>query len=114
MDQIGKRAWGFQHFRSGMDGTRMQIPRENTVIHDDSGHLEATRSDVSARDLVASGPNKSTLRGSVEDMLAVALARASEAGRWDIVGQLARELEARRLASAGVVQLDATRGKESG
>jgi hypothetical protein len=47
-------------------------------------------------------------------MLAVALARASEAGRWDIVGQLARELEARRLASAGVVQLDATRGKESG
>jgi hypothetical protein len=47
-------------------------------------------------------------------MLAAALARASEAGRWDIVAQLARELEARRLACVGVVQLDGTRGKGSG
>jgi hypothetical protein len=92
----------------------MQIASENAAIYDDSGHLEATRSDVSARELVASGPNESTPRGSVEDMLAAALTRASEAGRWDVVAQLARELEARRLASAGVVQLDATRGKESG
>jgi hypothetical protein len=96
------------------EGSRMQIPRENKAIHDDSGHLGATRSDVSARELVASGPNESTLRGSVEDMLAAALARAAEAGRWDIVAQLSRELEARRLAVAGVVQLDATRGKGRG
>src|SRR5260370_37191668 len=91
----------------------MQLARENTAIHDDAGHLEATRIDESAWDQVATGPNESTPRGSVEDMLAVALARASEAGRWDIVAQLARELQARRLACAGVRQLDAARGKES-
>jgi len=43
----------------------------------------------------------------VETRLAVALSRAAEAGRFDIVAQLARELEARRLARAGnVVRLD--------
>ena len=39
---------------------------------------------------------------TVEEALAAALARASAAGRWDIVAQLARELEARRLRAAGV------------
>lgn len=44
---------------------------------------------------------------TVEDALAGALAEASAAGRWDVVAQLARELEARRLAPAGnVVALD--------
>jgi hypothetical protein len=38
----------------------------------------------------------------VEEALAGALARASAAGRWDVVTQLARELEARRLARGGV------------
>ncbi len=92
----------------------MQLSRENTPIHDESGHSDATRIDASARELVATGPNELTSRGSVEDMLAASLARASEAGRWDIVAQLARELEARRLARAEVVQLDATRGKGGG
>ncbi len=42
--------------------------------------------------------------------LASALARASEAGRWDVVALLAKELEARRLASAGnVVAIGAKR-----
>jgi hypothetical protein len=40
---------------------------------------------------------------SVEDILGAALLRASEAGRWDVVAQLAKELEARRLAAAGNV-----------
>jgi hypothetical protein len=49
----------------------------------------------------------------VEDALAFALARASAAGRWDVVAQLARELEARRMADAGnVVRLDTARGDE--
>jgi hypothetical protein len=39
---------------------------------------------------------------TVEDALAMALEHAAAAERWDIVGQLARELEARRLAAAGV------------
>jgi hypothetical protein len=47
--------------------------------------------------------------GGVEDLLAVAIARACAAGRWDIVAQLARELEARRLAASGVATLNDAR-----
>jgi hypothetical protein len=36
--------------------------------------------------------------GDVEAALAKALEGAAAAGRWDVVSQLARELEARRLA----------------
>jgi hypothetical protein len=43
---------------------------------------------------------------TVEDALALALARASAAAEWGIVAQLARALEARRLAAAGVTRLD--------
>ena len=39
----------------------------------------------------------------VEAALARAIDRASAAERWDVVAQLARELEARRLAAAGNV-----------
>jgi ApbE superfamily uncharacterized protein (UPF0280 family) len=42
---------------------------------------------------------------SIEDALATAIAEASKAGRWDIVAQLARELEARRLSAADVTNL---------
>jgi hypothetical protein len=51
--------------------------------------------------LVAFGPKEST----VEDALARAIEGAVSAGRWDIVAQLAKELEARRLAAAGVMRL---------
>ena len=44
---------------------------------------------------------------AVEEALAKALERATAAGRWEVVSQLARELEARRLARMGnVVALD--------
>jgi hypothetical protein len=43
---------------------------------------------------------------TVEDRLATALERAAQVGRWDIVAQLARELEARRLAAQGVVAMN--------
>ena len=43
---------------------------------------------------------------AVEDALAKALEGATTAGRWDVVAQLARELEARRAHRASnVVQL---------
>jgi len=43
----------------------------------------------------------------IEAALVAALSRAAEAGRFDVVAQLARELEARRLARAGnVVRFD--------
>jgi hypothetical protein len=45
---------------------------------------------------------------AIEAALADALAKAAEAGRFDVVGQLAAELQARRTARAGgnVVALD--------
>jgi hypothetical protein len=67
----------------------------------DSRHDDLTRVDASARELVGVGPNEIAVSGAVEDLLVVALERASAAERWDIVAQLARELEARRL-SAGL------------
>ena len=42
---------------------------------------------------------------TVEDALALALERASAAGEWGIVAKLATELEARRLAAAGVTRI---------
>ena len=84
---------------------------EFTTIHDDSRTNDLTRTDVSARELVAFGPMKTGDFGSVEDALASAIARASVVGRWDVVAQLARELEARRLAAAGVRSLVEERGR---
>ena len=55
------------------------------------------------------------LGGVVETALARALVLAAEAKRWDVVQQIAGELEARRLARAGaageVIALDAGRRK---
>ncbi len=44
--------------------------------------------------------------------LATALERASAAGQWSTVEVLARELESRRKARAGAVQLDRERRKK--
>ena len=48
-------------------------------------------------------PRSAAASDAVEDALARALEGATTAGRWDVVGQLARELEARRLAHDGNV-----------
>jgi hypothetical protein len=47
----------------------------------------------------------------VESALARALVEASAAQRWDVVVLLAKELEARRFARAGVLELDVERAK---
>lgn len=47
----------------------------------------------------------------VEAALAGALERAAAAGQWTVVEVLARELEARRRAWDGVVDLDAARAR---
>jgi hypothetical protein len=52
-----------------------------------------------------------TVPATIEDALAGAVGEAARAGRWDVVAQLARELEARRVASAGVPTLDDRRSK---
>ena len=51
-----------------------------------------------------------TLASDVDAALALALTKAAEAGRFDVVAQLARELEARRLAGSNVVTIDARKG----
>lgn len=50
---------------------------------------------------------------AVEAALATALERASAAGEWGAVGQLARELEARRVAttSSNVLALDVEKAR---
>jgi hypothetical protein len=72
-------------------------PAEITTICDDSRQNNGPRVDVSARELVTFGP-PDWKAPSVDEALAGALARAAAAGRWDVVAQLAHELEARRLA----------------
>jgi hypothetical protein len=64
--------------------------------------------------VVAFGPTKTGAIGTVEDALARAIAQASVVGRWDIVAQLAPELEARRLSAAGVRSLVDQRGRRPG
>jgi hypothetical protein len=86
---------------------------EFTAIRVDSRTDNATRVDLSARDVVAFGPTKTGDMGTVEEALAKAIAQASVVGRWDIVAQLARELEARRLSAAGVRSLVDKRGRRS-
>jgi hypothetical protein len=61
-------------------------------------------------DADAGGPAFGPVANAVETALARALEAAAAAGRFDVVAQLARELEARRLArSSNVVSLDRSR-----
>jgi hypothetical protein len=77
---------------------------ELAAIHVDSRQLDPTRVDVSARSVVAFGPVAEYTHSTVEDALARAIEGSVAAGRWDVVMQLARELEARRLAAVGNVE----------
>jgi hypothetical protein len=52
--------------------------------------------------IAGSAPREADPDADPDRLLAVALERASAAGRWDVVAQLARELEARRLAGSNV------------
>jgi hypothetical protein len=50
---------------------------------------------------------------TVEAWLALALERESAVGRWDVVAQLAGELQARWLAAAPLVNLDEERTRRA-
>ena len=52
---------------------------------------------------------QSTPTDVVEAALALALTKAAAAGRFDVVAQLAKELEARRTAASNVVSISARR-----
>ena len=73
---------------------------------------------ASVASLGAVSPDVSGVGSSAQlpehDPLEMALADAAKAGRWDVVAQLARELEARRLAGApNVVVLDTAKRARS-
>ena len=68
----------------------------------------AERADDSSRNVTAKGAERTGDDG-VEAALAKALTEASAAGRFDVVALLAGELQARRLARAGVEVLRAQR-----
>jgi len=81
--------------RGGRDSKTSKSLDSREII-EGSRHDERARIDVSARELVANGPTESEPAATIEERLALALERASAVGRWDVVAQLARELEARR------------------
>jgi hypothetical protein len=91
------------------DGWERARIRPLGAPHVDSRQLDPTRVDVSARELVAFGPEELT----VEDVLARAIEGAVSAGRWDVVALLAKEIEARRLAAAGGLLLPDERAKKA-
>ncbi len=74
-----------------------------TGDRDDSRSSEPPRVDASARSVADTGPSVESAPPTVETALAHALSEAAIAARFDVVIQLARELEARRLAVAGNV-----------
>jgi hypothetical protein len=91
-------------------GFESETPVLTTRTHVDSREEELTRTDASAQATVDVGPtgesapeanvSDRSVRGPrVEELLAVALERASAAGEWAVVALLARELEARRGAA---------------
>jgi hypothetical protein len=89
---------------------------DSREIIGDSRTDNATRVDVSTREQVPIGPSDlqsatapPTPSGSVEDALAGALTKAAAAGQWELVAQLARELEARRLGAADVTTVGGAR-----
>jgi hypothetical protein len=91
--------------------TERELAQDSRQLAEGSSPDHPPRVDVSAREPVGAWPTGT----DVETALAAALTRAAEAGRWDVVAQLARELEARRLAQAGnVVTLKAPRQNRGG
>lgn len=86
--------------QTGRGGRDSNTPKllDSRHFATDSRRQDGTRIDVSAREVVDVGPSATEVAATLECALATALARAAEAGQWNVVVQLARELEARRLA----------------
>ncbi len=84
-------------------------PRKAPVIVEYSGVSEGDTPRTHPEDS-PKPPPMAHVSAHVEDALAEALRGAAAAGRWDVVAQLAGELAARRLASAGNVTPIGKRG----
>ncbi len=71
--------------------------------------------DEADRDRSDTSPPLAAASDAVDEALAKAITAAVEAGRFDVVAQLARDLEARRVARAGnVIALADKRAKRGG
>jgi hypothetical protein len=81
--------------RVGFEGSQHAVITTNI---DDSGSRTDARVDVSTQPRVDAGPSEQRDGQGVEQALGKALVEASAEGRWDVVIQLARELELRRAA----------------
>jgi hypothetical protein len=93
---------------AGWTGLEREAPVDIGPLSD--GYRELTRS-PKAEQTIDTPPMRSQLDHSLDrsDPVVVELARAlgaaAAAGRFDVVAQLARELEARRLAGSNVVSI---------
>jgi hypothetical protein len=95
--------------RAGLEPVETRAPKVADRREKDA--KDTTRDDAKPHEVSAFAD----AGAAVEAALTKALAQAAEAGRFDVVGQLARELEARRLACAGnVVPLSTARRKGGG
>ncbi len=85
---------------------------EKGSVHEADTHAEQRREtplDQSGTNGSPSGAIGPAIRSDPVDKVATAIERASAAGEWAVVAQLARELEALRLEAAGVPKLDPAR-----
>ena len=90
------------HVTGGAGDVRNGVSVERAGTHPDA---PSSGEQVGAH----SAPNQDGYSDAVEDALAKALEAAIGAGRFDVVAQLARELEARRLTGGTVIALRTTR-----
>jgi hypothetical protein len=92
---------------TGIEG--FQAESQNVAASDESSEKRATLEEDSVTDhaTVSDGSRRAKPEPyAVEDALAAALQAATDARRWEVVGRLAEELQARRLArSANVIDI---------
>jgi hypothetical protein len=105
----------FYRVLSGEKGIRKPSNTEDASNFAANRKSEPSSADHSSTDNSADARTVASSMGhadAVEIALAKALEGATAEGKWEIVGQLARELESRRLARAGnVVTLKAERAR---
>lgn len=98
--------------------TSHEIERDRTPVGQPWGNASAPWDAALAAALHAAADDAAAplleAQGSTEAALAEALARASAAGQWSIVGELARALESRRRERLGVTDLSVERAKRGG
>ncbi|MFO0665078.1 MAG: hypothetical protein U0174_14085 [Polyangiaceae bacterium] len=99
-------------FHRGEGGIRKQnaTPEFASSPEDSVGRLEAREQIASMENMGDAGVASMAAESrDMEVALSLALTEAAKAGRFDVVAQIARELEARRLAGGNVVPIAATK-----